>query len=63
MVTAMNAKKFVFSKRFHGLPQHDNFSLEVEELPELKAGGLKIEGAMYVFWLIHVFGLIHRCSL
>ncbi|EFX71508.1 hypothetical protein DAPPUDRAFT_308833 [Daphnia pulex] len=43
----VSAKKFVFSKRFNGLPQHDNFSLEVEELPELKAGDVLCE-ALYL---------------
>ena len=55
MVTAVSAKKFVFAKRFHGLPQHDNFSLEVEELPELKTGGLQIQ---ICFHVIHSHNLI-----
>jgi NADPH-dependent curcumin reductase CurA len=56
MVTAVSAKKFVFAKRFHGLPQHDNFSLEVEELPELKTGGLQI--IICYFHVIHSHNLI-----
>ena len=41
--TSITAKKILFAKRFHGMPQLDNFQLEVENLPELKTGGcLKI---------------------
>ncbi|XP_045032342.1 prostaglandin reductase 1 [Daphnia magna] len=44
---AISAKKFVFTKRFQGLPQLDNFSLEKEELPELKPGDVLCE-ALYL---------------
>ncbi len=45
------AKKFIYSKRFEGLPKLTDFELVVEELPELLDGGcyyhltiLKYEG-------------------
>lgn len=33
------AKKFVYAKKFEGLPKVSDFSLENETLPELKDGG------------------------
>ena len=33
------AKKFVYSKRFDGLPKLTDFQLVEEELPELQDGG------------------------
>lgn len=34
------AKKFIFVKRFDGMPKISDFRLEEEILPELKDGGL-----------------------
>lgn len=62
---AISAKKFLFTKRFQGLPQLDNFSLEKEELPELKPGGMNNEEVHVVqcsFLLVYVF-FFHRCPL
>lgn len=33
------AKKFVYAKKFQGLPKTSDFGLEEEILPELKDGG------------------------
>lgn len=34
------AKKFIYAKRFDGMPKVSDFRLEEETLPELKDGGL-----------------------
>lgn len=36
----VRAKKFIFAKRFKGLPKVTDFRLEEETLPALKNGGL-----------------------
>lgn len=35
----VKAKKFIYAKRFDGMPKLDDFKLEIETLPELKDGG------------------------
>lgn len=35
----VQAKKFIYSKRFVGLPKLTDFQLEEETLPELQDGG------------------------
>lgn len=35
----VKAKKFIYAKRFEGMPKLDDFILELENLPELKDGG------------------------
>lgn len=37
--TMVQAKKFIFAKRFEGMPKISDFRLEEESLPELKDGG------------------------
>lgn len=37
--TMVHAKKFIYAKRFDGMPKLDDFKLEVEALPKLKGGG------------------------
>jgi len=54
---AISAQKFIFAKRFNGLPEHDNFSLEEEELPELKTGGYQLDNCfMYVLLVLILDG-------
>lgn len=36
----VKAKKYIFAKRFDGLPKVTDFRLEEETLPELRDGGL-----------------------
>ena len=36
----VQAKKWIYAKRFEGLPKVTDFRLEKETLPELKDGGL-----------------------
>lgn len=38
--TMVQAKKFIFAKRFEGLPKITDFRLEEETLPALNDGGL-----------------------
>lgn len=39
----VQAKKFIYAKRFEGMPKISDFSLEEETIPELSDGGLFIE--------------------
>lgn len=36
----VQAKKFIYAKRFEGMPKVTDFRLEEETLPELNDGGL-----------------------
>lgn len=40
--TMVTAKKFIYAKRFEGLPKVTDFRLEEEILPDLKDGGKSI---------------------
>lgn len=45
----VQAKKFIYAKRFEGMPKISDFTLEEETLPELSDGGLFIKVLQH-FW-------------
>lgn len=48
--TMVQAKKFIYAKRFDGLPKLSDFKLEEEALPELKDGG-NVKFATILFFI------------